>query len=237
MKRPTFRVQTAKCFSFRIPSPFSGYVCRVRSVRAQRLRAHASHLGTVTRASGVLEQVQRTFRNPHGFVYIALLAALVIIGISLGAAGKYWQSVVLRDKEEELLFRGDQYRQAIERYYTAIPAIRQYPPSIDDLLKDPRSPAGKRHLRHKYKDPFTGEDFVEIRDALSKRIIGVRSGSDRTPLKQANFPQAYEDFAGRNKYSEWQFLSTIKASPQSVPVKGGAPPIPGSPSLPTSTHP
>ncbi len=174
-------------------------------------------------------------RNRRGFTYVALLAVLVIIGISLGAAGKYWQNVVLRDKEEELLFRGDQYRQAIERYYTAIPAVPQNPPSIDDLLKDPRTPSGKRHLRQRYKDPFTGEDFIEIRDSLSKRIIGVRSRSDKTPLRQANFPDIYQDFAGKNKYSEWQFIPIIKPAQQ---LTGGVPQIPGSrPQRPIPPHP
>ncbi|MGE5173711.1 MAG: type II secretion system protein [Betaproteobacteria bacterium] len=151
------------------------------------------------------------FRNRPGFTYIALLAVLVIIGISLGAAGKYWQNVMLRDKEEELLFRGDQYRQAIERYYLAIPAKPQYPESIDKLLNDDRTSGGKRHLRQRYKDPFTGEDFIEIRDPLTNRITGVHSGSDKTPLKQANFPVPYEDFAGKEKYADWQFVSSIKA--------------------------
>ncbi len=158
-----------------------------------------------------------TFRNSRGFTYIALLAALVIIGISLGAAGKYWQNVMLRDKEEELLFRGDQYRQAIELYYTA-KTPNQYPQSIDDLLVDNRTGSGKRHLRQRYKDPFTGEDFVEIRDPLTNRITGVHSGSDKTPLKQANFPVPYEDFAGKEKYSDWQFVSTIKTVQPVMPT-------------------
>lgn len=141
-----------------------------------------------------------------GFTYIALLAALVIIGITLGAAGKYWQNVMLREKEEELLFRGDQYRRAIEKYYTSLPGRQQLPPSIDDLLKDSRSAAGKRHLRRKYKDPITGEDFEEIRDKLrGNRIVGVRSKSDKKPLKQANFPDLYKDFENKGKYSEWEF--------------------------------
>ncbi len=174
---------------------------------------------------------QSKIRNSKGFTYLALLAALAIIGISLGAAGKYWQNVILRDKEEELLFRGDQYRQAIERYYRSIPAMPQFPPSIDDLLKDPRSVAGKRHLRQKYKDPFTGEDFVELRDALSKRITGVRSGSDKTPLKQANFPDIYQDFAGKNKYSEWQFIVSVKTTQTSTLG------LPRPSSFPVRTHP
>jgi type II secretory pathway pseudopilin PulG len=149
------------------------------------------------------------FRNSHGFTYIALLAAIVIIGISLGAAGKYWSNVILREKETELLFRGDQYRQAIEKYYSAIPGRLEYPQSIDDLVKDDRTAGGKRHLRLKFKDPITGEDFVEFRDKTkANRITGVYSSSDKEPLKQGNFPDQYKDFEGKKKYSEWKFMFT-----------------------------
>ena len=150
-------------------------------------------------------------RNFRGFAYIALLVAIIIIGISLGAAGKYWSNVMLRDKEEELLFRGDQYRIAIERYVSAVPGIQVYPQSIDDLLKDNRTATGKRHLRQKYKDPISGEDFVEIRNPLNKSIIGVHSPSEKEPLKKAGFPVAYPNFADITKYSEWQFVAAIKS--------------------------
>jgi type II secretory pathway pseudopilin PulG len=161
-----------------------------------------------------------------GFTYIALLAIITIIGISLGATGKYWQNVMLRDREEELLFRGDQYRIAIEHYYYAIPGKNQYPQSIEDLLTDNRSPAGKHHLRRKYKDPMTNEDFIEIRDPLTKRIIGVHSASDKAPLKQAAFNTPYEEFVGRLSYNDWQFLSTIKIAPGGVGISGIIPKVP-----------
>ena len=165
------------------------------------------------------------FRNSSGFAYIALLVAIIIIGISLGAAGKYWSNVMLREKEEELLFRGDQYRLAIERYVTAIPGKPDYPQSIDDLLKDSRTATGMRHLRKQYKDPISGEDFVEIRSTLTRRLIGVYSPSEKEPLKQAGFPDIYSmqsitqpgfpvdgnNFSDKKKYSEWLFVSTIKA--------------------------
>ncbi len=162
---------------------------------------------------------QSAIRASHGFTYIGLLAILVIIGISLGAAGKYWQNVMQRDKEEELLFRGDQYKLAIEQYYNAIPANPQYPRQIENLLEDNRTPAGKRYLRRKYKDPITGEDFVLLKgtDATGQFIIGVYSRSDKTPLKQANFPEAHQDFAGKGKYSDWQFLAAIQQPQQVLP--------------------
>jgi type II secretory pathway pseudopilin PulG len=175
------------------------------------------------------------FRNSNGFAYVALIVVIVIIGISLGAAGRYWSSVLLRDKEEELLFRGDQYRKAIELFYKAVPGAPQYPSSIDDLLLDKRTATGRRHLRQRYKDPISGEDFVEIRNEITKRIIGVYSPSDKQPLKQTGFPAIYSknlsllkgsypgitignDFEGKSRYSEWKFVSTIvEATPASGP--------------------
>ena len=146
------------------------------------------------------------FRNSRGFTYLALLAAIVIIGISLGSAARSWQNISLREKEEELIFRGNQYRLAIERYYLALPAKRQYPSTLEELLKDSRTPTGKRHLRQKYLDPITGKDFVLIQDPLSKRIIGVRSASEKKPLKQGNFPDELKDFEGKGQYAEWVFV-------------------------------
>lgn len=165
-------------------------------------------------------------RASRGFAYIALLVTIIIIGISLGTAGKYWSNVMLREKEEELLYRGDQYRLAIDRYATAIPGRSDYPMSIDDLLKDGRTPVGKRHLRRKYKDPMSGEDFVEIRNTLTKRIIGVYSPSEKEPLKKAGFSDEYNgtqavtqsgfpvggnNFVDKLKYNEWLFVSSLKS--------------------------
>jgi type II secretory pathway pseudopilin PulG len=175
-------------------------------------------------------------RNFRGFAYIALLVVIIIIGISLGAAGKYWSNVMLRDKEEELLYRGDQYRRAIEHYVSAIPGRQDYPQSIEDLLKDDRTATGKRHLRQKYKDPISGEDFVEIRNTLTKRIIGVHSPSEKEPLKKAGFPdvynttqvvaqpgfpESYNIFSDKMKYSEWLFVANIKSA--QTPTTGTRP--------------
>jgi len=157
----------------------------------------------------------------RGFTYVSLLAVIAVLGISLGAAGKYWSNVMQRDREEELLFRGDQYRVAIDRYYNAIPGRNEFPPSIDELLSDSRTPQGKHHLRRRYKDPMTGEEFVEIRDARTRRVIGVHSASVKTPLKQGNFPAPYETFNGIGRYSDWEFRSGTTTTAASTPVAGG----------------
>lgn len=176
----------------------------------------------------------RTSNSARGFTYIALLVAIIIIGISLGAAGKYWQNVLLREKEEELLFRGGQYRLAIERYFLAIPGKFQYPQNIDELLKDSRSATGKRHLRQKYKDPITGEDFEVIRDMTKgNRITGVYSKSDREPLRTAGFEDPYKEFEGKKTYNEWKFLVTPPAGQTGLPLGTVLPGRPGRAPQPT----
>jgi len=159
------------------------------------------------------------FRIPNGFTYIALLVAIVIIGITLGSAAKSWQHVSQRDKEEELLFRGNQYRLAIENYYNA-QGRRQFPNSIEDLLMDNRTPAGKRHLRQQYKDPITGEDFELVRDMFhGNGIKGVYSKSEKTPIRQTGFPEELKDFEGKTRYNDWQFIK----EPTNVPPAGLGP--------------
>ncbi|NTW60554.1 MAG: type II secretion system protein [Nitrospirae bacterium] len=152
-------------------------------------------------------------RKAPGFTYVALLAAIVILGISMGAAGKYWSFVMQREKEEELLFRGEQYRLAIERYYRALPGRNAYPPSIEELVKDSRTPTGKRHLRQAYKDPITGEDFEVVRDQTKlNRITGVYSKGDKEPLRKTGFPEQYPDFENKKAYNEWKFVYTSPAA-------------------------
>jgi type II secretory pathway pseudopilin PulG len=157
-------------------------------------------------------------RGDRGIAYLALLVAIIILGISSSAVVRYWSNISLREKEKELLFRGDQYRTAIALYMKAVPGRAQFPQSIDDLLKDKRTAAMKRHLRQKYKDPISGEDFTEIRDAATHRIIGIHSPSEKEPLKQVNFPEQDKDFERKTKYREWEFV--YKPPPALMPAEG-----------------
>jgi len=94
----------------------------------------------------------------HGFTYIGLLVAIVVIGIGLAAVGPVSRTLQLRDKERELLFVGDQYRRAIGMYYDKTPGpLKQYPKKLEDLLRDNRYPTVQRYLRRIYFGPLTGK--------------------------------------------------------------------------------
>ncbi len=147
----------------------------------------------------------RFLRNQRGVTLMVVLVMVVVVGLTAGLAGTSWRSIMQRVKENELLWRGDQYRKAIEGYYGVNHGgIQRYPARLEDLLRDPRSLQPVRHLRRLYPDPFTGEDWVIIKDPTGG-IRGVRSSSKEEPFKKENFSEEYEDFKDRKKYSEWEF--------------------------------
>ncbi len=143
-----------------------------------------------------------------GFTYITALIFVAVVGISLNVAGQCWSNKMKREKEKELLFYGDRFRQAIEAYNTATPGGKtpEYPRSLKDLLKDPRYPKVHRHLRKIYKDPMTPEGEWGIVMAPKGGIKGVFSKSKDKPLKTGNFPSPYEDFEKAETYADWKFV-------------------------------
>lgn len=150
----------------------------------------------------------------RGFTYLLLLFFIAFIGAGLAALGDAWVTTRQRDREAELLFAGDAIRQAIFSYYDATPGpLKQYPGSLEHLLKDPRFPGTRRHLRQIYPDPMTGTtDWVLIRPPGGNVIMGVASASEAPPLKRSGFlgpDRVFEDQALRLKeklrYRDWEF--------------------------------
>ena len=141
----------------------------------------------------------------RGLVLLTLLIALMLVSVALMGALDVWALQRQRQQEEELLFVGNQYRLAIERYYRA---GRTLPMSVDDLLEDKRFPVPLHHLRRAYPDPITGKnDWLFLRQG--DRIFGVHSSSEAPTIKSANFPRRYADFANVKTYGEWQFFYVI----------------------------
>ncbi len=165
-----------------------------------------------------------------GFTFIAALMIVIVMGIMLGATAQVWQTVMKRDREEELLFRGSQIRDAVMKWRKPRPGRQVFPiGDLKELLEDPHSPDKARYLRRLYKDPITNQDFEVIKDpALG--IIGVASTSRETPLKQANFPDEFKEFGGKASYSDWQFVFK-PGRPQPGQLRVNLPPIPPPPPL------
>lgn len=186
----------------------------------------------------------RLLNSNGGYTYVAAIVTVVILGIMSAQAAQVWKTTMQREKETELIFRGTQIKNAMRAWYgmkdksTAIAAGRPNLSRLEDLVQDPSSAGKKRYLRKLYKDPITGKDFERVIDPATKRVVGVASASEETPIKQGNFPLDLEpgDFEGKKKYSEWQFRCDRWPKPA---VGGGAklPPDLNKPEPPPTTPP
>lgn len=146
-------------------------------------------------------------RNQQGFTYLALLFAVALTGIALAATGVIWSTERQREREQELLFVGDQFRTAIATYYLRSPGlVKRYPAKLGDLLKDNRFLGVKRHLRQIYIDPITDTHEWGLVTAPEGGIMGVFSTSTKQPIKQARFPDRFADFEGKTTYAGWSFV-------------------------------
>jgi hypothetical protein len=168
-----------------------------------------------------------------GVTYLLLMFSIVVMGVTLTAVGKQWKVVVQRDHEEELLFRGNRIKTAIQLYaadYEVMKASRanRYPLSLEQLTQKP-----KRYLPRVYSDPITGKDFEIIK--VGAEIRGVKSRSKDAPLDQVRFKKA-------TAYNQITFqvesqaagcvptpnpLNPLLSTP--CPPAGTGPPIPSAP--------
>lgn len=105
-----------------------------------------------------MELAGQPFDSAHGggnrgYAMAALLVGMSVMAVLMSALLPMWSHMAIREKEEELIFRGRQYARAIGLFQ------RKYantaPPTIDVLVE-------QRFLRKKYKDPITNDDFQPI---------------------------------------------------------------------------
>lgn len=159
-----------------------------------------------------------------GFTYIGVLVLVAMAGIALAATGQVWRTLLKREKEQELLFIGHEFRLALQHYAQSAPGgAGGAPLHLEDLLKDPRAPGIQRYLRKIYTDPMTGRAEWGLLTGPDGEIYGVHSLSDDAPLKTSNFAMADRQFEGKTKYSEWVFVgvpSRLRRLQQPAPANG-----------------
>lgn len=168
-------------------------------------------------------------RRQAGFGYLLVLLLVALLAMGLGQAGTLWRTESQRIKETDLLFIGEQYRQAIQSYYAASPGnAKHYPKKLEDLLLDARQIKLTRHLRKLYSDPITGKnEWGLIRDADSQEISGVYSLAPGEPRKQQGFSTPQSTFVEAKSYEAWRFMATKADNTTKTPVKAQSEPSPG----------
>lgn len=180
-------------------------------------------------------------RSAAGFTYLSLIILLAIIGLVSATTLKLGVILQRAAAERELLNIGAQFSDALESYAKATPAGQlNVPPTLNELLHDPRFPGMRRHLRRIFVDPMTGKaEWGILYASGSSGVLGVYSLSDAKPIKIANFPARFQGLEGKLRLSDWKFgRNTNAAQPPAQPSQPGQPmlgqPVPGTPASPAA---
>jgi len=203
-----------------------------------------------------MELAGQPARSDRGYAMAALLVAMSVMAVLMGALLPVWTHLAIREKEEELIFRGNQYARAIglfqRKFATAAPT------TIDVLVE-------QRFLRKKYKDPITNDDFQPIYANQAMQPMGAPggpgqqgqqgagAGSQPRPLIQPGFgatgataaggvigvtsksrDASIKIYNGRQRYNEWAFVHVQTSQRPGQPPGSGAqaPGFPGAPNQP-----
>lgn len=153
-------------------------------------------------------------RRQGGVTYLAVLFFVAASSAMLAATGIIWSHERQRQKEQELLWIGNQFREAIALYYQRTPgAVKRYPEKLEDLLEDRRYLTTARYLRQIYRDPMTGNALWRAIPAPGGGVMGVGSLSESRPIKVGNALPGVAP-AGAKSYAEWQFIYVPPMAPK-----------------------
>lgn len=172
----------------------------------------------------------------------ALLVMLAVMAVMMTVAIPTWRHMVQREKEEELVFRGQQYVRAISLFQRKYAA--SFPPDVDTLV-------AQKFLRKKYKDPMTASGEFEILYQTSLLNTGQggstgrqrQSGSSSTTMRGSqgsavggtgtlgprggvvgvaskSTETSIRVYYGRTHYNEWPFV--FAGAGRGGPGRGGA---------------
>ena len=141
-----------------------------------------------------------------GFTLAGALILIAVLGAGMAAYGEIASHAAQREKEQELLFVGNQFRQAIGAYYERTPgAVKRFPQTLEELLQDKRHAMPQRHLRRMYADPMTGKPQWGLIDGPGGGVMGVYSLSEAQPIKSGGFAARDGAFEDAARYSDWRF--------------------------------
>ncbi|WP_313168669.1 type II secretion system protein [Massilia oculi] len=180
-------------------------------------------------------------RRQAGFTYLGLIIFVAIIGLVGAATLKIGSLLQRAAAEEELLEIGAAFSAALDSYAAATPrGASPYPASLAELLKDPRSPAVRRHLRKIYVDPLTGkaEWGIVYLGGGETGVVAIHSLSTAKPLKVANFDSRFKGLDNKEMISEWRFSAGERSLAPAVPTtQSGGPGAQPAPSVPQPAAP
>ena len=170
-----------------------------------------------------------------------LLVSMAAAGILMSAALPVWSQAARREREAELVFRGEQYGRAVQLYQRTYAGA--FPPDVETLLEE-------RFLRRRYRDPMVDDgEFRIVHESETAELLGEPPATDRpgeTPAAPAVAPASARGsrrsneerggivgvasrsndaslriYNGATRYSQWVFVYTaVSDAPGRTPAAG-----------------
>ena len=199
-------------------------------------------------------------RGQAGYAMAALLVAIAVMGVLTSVVLPVWSHSAQREREAELIFRGEQYARAIELYQRQY--VGAYPPDLETLVDE-------RFLRRLYTDPMTDGGEGEFRPVYQsevgelqgapatadrpgeatttvtasperepeRRSFSSRSQADREEggivgVVSASEEESIRIYNGQQQYNEWAFVYTPSSTQLGGVAGTGGPATPGAPTTP-----
>jgi type II secretory pathway pseudopilin PulG len=148
--------------------------------------------------------------NERGYAMAALLVAMSIMAVMMTVVMPVWNQAARREKEEELIFRGNQYARAIGLFQKKF--ANAYPPNIEVLVD-------QKFLRKKFKDPITNDDFAPLAAGQAPGVAGQPAQSGAQPSGRG---QSTPGTVGQQQPSQTQPGNPLRGvSPIGTPGAGG----------------
>ena len=171
--------------------------------------------------------------SERGYVLFGVLVGVTLVGVGLSAAVILWSQVVQREREAELLFRGEAVVRALERFQQDRPGT--LPETLDELVEG-------KYLRRAWLDPMTGRSFRILRAAPQAGNTGAGAGPRPTNPAGEEEPRpapetrrteedaadpsstgitgvvstsdllSFRTYEGARRYNEWRFEAQVGAS-------------------------
>lgn len=142
--------------------------------------------------------------NSPGYVLFGVLVGVTLVGVGLTAAVTLWSQVVQREREAELLFRGEAVVRALERFQQDRPGT--LPETLDELVEG-------KYLRRAWLDPMTGRSFRILR--AEELVAPATSVLTATRPRPTN-PAGEEDWEPADTEAEPQDAAGAAEAPTGI---------------------
>lgn len=152
-----------------------------------------------------------------------VLIGVSLLGIGMLAATTLWGQILQRDREAELVFRGEAIARAIERFRETRPG--SFPATLEELVEG-------RYLRRAWLDPMTNRPFRLLRTRSG--IVNQTApdpGTDETPDPGETAPAgitgvastsdglAFRPYRGQRRYQDWRFEAEVRRQAADPPPR------------------